>query len=509
MSLFDYPIYKGDAIFGDKITTQSCPATSDICANLPGFSVIQNATTATIPLCSSQTFIFTENSDISPAGCCIVETSNNTCDDYLPPNFNIEGKFYDTGIDITDQLGNDRRSICHSAPVRKRNLVLTEFITLIIVCAIILVITAIIGASYEFWFKYGDCIDCIYYKDRCTNRSKLSVIDYMFPTDFCAYPYQECIKSTGGTQSGGGGGLNKTGFITSYAEYTANGTKCITTHDNIENKNTKVFPYNLIDFANTDIKGELTRLPFRAFALYFLYTVLISRYIISYGMKYLSRRYQNIVKNDSIKSNLMYLLFTGILFNVIAYYTGLTWLNGANGYILYILISVITMSYTISNVFTTLIMLWFPEYILKSRLFKCNIPNSYYKLINVKKLFYSLYEYKTIQPTHKKVLHAFFDVLLIIPTFFAITIAICVGTLSGALAMIYMILSLLFNLFYIPMSNTVEFLDIIKSHGHLLTILFCISVLLSALSKLNKVVTGILGSLLAILILYSIIKNVN
>jgi len=509
MSLFEYPIYKDDKIFGDKLRTDNCPASSDICGNLGGFSVIRGGpSTITLPLCSATTtFTFTEDTEISSSGCCVLDTSAATCDTNLPVNFKIEGKFYDTGIDITDSSGSDRRSVCHAAPIRKRNLVITEFITVIIASAIILVITAIIGASYEFWFKYGDCIDCIYYKDSCTNRSKLSVVDYMFPTDFCAYPYQECNKSSPETQSGGG--INKTGFITSYAVYTANGTKCITTHDNIENKNSKPFPYNLIDYANTDIKGELTRLPFRAFALYFLYTVLISRYIISYALKYLSRRYQSIVKNDSIKSNFMYLLFTGILFNVLAYYTKTPWLHGANGYIIYILITIITTSYGISNMFTSLIMLWFPEYILKSKLLKCNIPNSYYKLISFKKLSYSMYEYKTVQPTYKKVLHAFFDIMLIIPTFIAIVIAICTGTLGGALAMIYMIISLLFNMFYIPMSNTVEFLDIIKSHGHLLTILFCISVLLSSISKLNQVVTGILGSLLGILILYSIVKNVN
>ena len=505
MSLFDYPIYKTDAIFGTGLSKMWCPASTDICANITG--VLRGFT---IPDCSTNStrtsFIFTDNTEISSSGCCVVESSNNTCEDYIPLSYGIEGKFYDTGIDTADATGIDRRSICHSAPIRKRNLVLTDFITLVIASAIVLVITAIIGACYEFWFKYGDCLDCIYYKDICTNRSKLCVVDYVFPTDLCSYPYQECTKSAGGMQSGG---ATKTTVVSSYAMYTANGTKCITLDDKIENKNVKPFPYSLIDFANTDIRGELTKMPFRAFALYFLYNVLLCRYIISYFMKYLSRRYQEFVKNDSIKSNFMYLLFTGVLFNIIAQYSGFTWFHGANGYIIYILITIITWSFAASNVITTLILLWIPEYILKTKLSKCNISNSYYKLINTKKLFYSLYEYKTIQPTYKKVLHAFFDIFLLFPTFIAILISICVGLLSGSLAMLYMVLSLLFNIFYIPMSNVVEFLDIIKSHGHLLTILFCISVLIASLSKLNKVTTGVLGSLLAILILYSIIKNIN
>ena len=68
-------------------------------------------------------------------------------------------------------------------------------------------------------------------------------------------------------------------------------------------------------------------------------------------------------------------------------------------------------------------------------------------------------------------------------------------------------LSVIWNTFYIPLSNPIEFFDIIKSHGDLLTILFCISILISSIDKLNSVTTGIIGGLLGILIIYKIIRN--
>jgi hypothetical protein len=62
-------------------------------------------------------------------------------------------------------------------------------------------------------------------------------------------------------------------------------------------------------------------------------------------------------------------------------------------------------------------------------------------------------------------------------------------------------------MFYIPLSNTVEFLDIIKSHGNLLTILFCITVLIASINKMDSITTGIIGSLIAVIILYTLVKN--
>ena len=88
-------------------------------------------------------------------------------------------------------------------------------------------------------------------------------------------------------------------------------------------------------------------------------------------------------------------------------------------------------------------------------------------------------------------------------------LSLCIGLFSSTIAFLYMVLTLLINMFYIPLSNTVEFLDIIKSHGNLLTILFCVTVLIASINKMNAVTTGILGALMAFIILYTLIRKVK
>jgi hypothetical protein len=85
--------------------------------------------------------------------------------------------------------------------------------------------------------------------------------------------------------------------------------------------------------------------------------------------------------------------------------------------------------------------------------------------------------------------------------------SLCFGVFGSTIAFLYIVVSLLFNMFYIPLSNTVEFLDIIKSHGNLLTILFCVTVLVASINKMNSVTSGILGALMAFIILYTLIRK--
>uniref|UniRef100_A0A6C0D4E1 Uncharacterized protein n=1 Tax=viral metagenome TaxID=1070528 RepID=A0A6C0D4E1_9ZZZZ len=509
MTLFEYPIYSGDSIFGKLKKTQgTCPAKTDICNNFPNsFYVIDG--TVSLPLCSSASFRFTENKEESPSGCCVVDTSYDTCDSMLEAKgvTNTAGKYYDMGIDITDASGENQRSICHSAPIRKRTLVITDFITIIIASAVILILTAIVGGCYEFILKYGECKDCIYYKSTCTNRKRLSVIEYMFPSVVCNYPYQECNKGAGtgtGESTLTGGGPEKSGFISTYAEYTANGTKCITLHE-VESKQTKPFPYNLIDYANDSIKLELIRIPMRAFALFFLYTALFTRQILSYILKKCSIKYQQVVKNNAVVSNIMFLFLTGILFNIIAKYTGITGLHGANGYILYFLIMVSSVMFSLSCVAAIFVLWWYPSLVFEKYYIQCNIPRNYYKMVNIRKMFYSLTDKK--RPLSRRILFIIIDILLLIPLIIVAMMSLCFGVFGSTIAFLYIVVSLLFNMFYIPLSNTVEFLDIIKSHGNLLTILFCVTVLVASINKMNAVTSGILGGLMAFIILYTLIRN--
>ena len=251
-------------------------------------------------------------------------------------------------------------------------------------------------------------------------------------------------------------------------------------------------------------------MPLKAFAFYFLHSTRISRMIVSPIMKYLSIKYQNIVKNNAILSNIMFLFFTGILFNVLAKITSNNTLHGANGFIIYALIFLIQIGTTIGLILTTFVYLWFPNQLLTKTLEPCKIDPLYYRLIDTTKLFWQVYDRDNVKlSTAEKVFHIFLNILLIFPVTFMILISLGIGQIGSSISIIYMIFSLLFNIFYIPMSNSIEFLDIIKSHGNLLTILFCISIVLASAEKLNKQTTGIIGAILGILILYTILTNIK
>lgn len=491
-----YPIYNDDPLL-NGLNKNECPSSSDMCGNT-GVMVNKDSVKG-IPLCTTD--LFTDNLDISPNGCCVVET-DKTCETYLDDN---TGNFHDMGIKFLDSEGKNGRNICHSAPIRKKTIQIQDFFIIIVINALVLVITAILGACYEFWFRYGESKNCIYYKMDCLEK-KLSIIEYMFPTNICQYPYQECKKSAN-TMKGGGFGH---GYKDNPEQPNAYGVKCVTIHNDGENSATKPFPYNLVDWANTNIRGELFRMPFKAFAFYFLHSTRISRMLISLVMTFFSKKYQQIVNNNAILSNIMFLLFTGILFNVIAKITEIDALNGANGYIIYALIILINIGTIIGLFATTLVYLWFPNSFLGKTLEACdNKSASYYKLIDHIKLFWSYNKEEKDVSMGKKVLHIFLDVFLLFPLFIMMIISLCIGQLGSICSMIYMIFSLLFNIFYIPMSNSIEFLDIIKSHGNLLTILFCISIVLASAEKLNPTTTGIIGAILGILILYKILTNMK
>jgi hypothetical protein len=73
----------------------------------------------------------------------------------------------------------------------------------------------------------------------------------------------------------------------------------------------------------------------------------------------------------------------------------------------------------------------------------------------------------------------------------------------------YMTLSTLFNFLYIPITNPLEFFDIMKDHADLLTILFCIGVIGSASFAFDRNTTGVMSGILVILILYKISKGLK
>jgi hypothetical protein len=484
MSLI-YPIFNDDPIFGNKLKKTSCPAKSDICGNLPGISVLDNFV---IPKCNDVNFRFSLNQDESPSGCCVVESSNNTCDTYIQDSPDFTGEDYDMGIQFLDANNLNPRKICHSAPIRKRVIKLQDFFVIILISAVVILLTAIFGSCYEFWLKYGYGINhdngCeLIYTSNCPKNGeneRLSAIAYAFPSLINDYPYKSC----------GGKELH---FPYSSISYF-----------NVTNEETDHFGYKFL---------KLCGLPMKAFGLNFLYTLLFSRKFLNYILLTLSRGYRNI-KSQFLK-NIIFLFLTGIAFSVIAKYTGIQQFNSGTSFILYILIMVIIFASIFSTFVTNFILYWFPEYYNKYEKSDTGVNpilNKNFALFN--DVFYKLNN----EPLEKNagivkdiknmnVTNIIKNVCLVLLAIIPFFICLVTGYLGSMIGTLYMIFSLVYNIFAIPLSNIQCFLSIIKDHGELLTILFCISVLLSSIDSFDSTTSGIIGGLVGLIILYKIYTN--
>ena len=473
MSTFS-PIYNDDSLFGTKLKKTSCPSKSDICGNLPGTSVLDSFV---IPKCNDINFKFSLSPEESPSGCCVVDTSNDTCGTYIPESATYTKEDYNIGIQFLDASGLNPRQICHSAPIRKRVIKLKDFFIMILMSALIILSTAIIGACYEFWLKYGNgqADDCSSLKYTSCNNS-VTPIEYAFPSSLGRSPYIRCRGPNLG------------------------------------------FPYNIIQYFDiTQPQQSLPEsvgkkvlkifgLPVKAFCLNFLYTLVFSRKFISYVLEILSRAYNNLGDAPVVK-NIIFLFLTGILFNVIAHITKIQSLNGGPGFVLYIL-SMLIMCATIFTLFlTNFILYWWPSDYKKYD--KHSHPlNSNYGLIG--NVFYALRNTST-GPTKGAInlLSLLKNIGLALLLFIPVSIAFTTGMLGSMFGLLYMMLSLMFNIFYIPLSNTTCFLSLIKDHGDLLTILFCVSIIVSSVNSFNSTTSGIIGGLVGMIILYKIYKAMN
>lgn len=97
-------------------------------------------------------------------------------------------------------------------------------------------------------------------------------------------------------------------------------------------------------------------------------------------------------------------------------------------------------------------------------------------------------------------------------TFIVITIAmysIFIALLGNILALFYLHFYVIIGFFYVPFTRYTQLFKIIKSHGNILTLLFCMIVVLAGVKVLHPTSVGVIGGILGLLVLYKIITLLN
>jgi len=106
-----------------------------------------------------------------------------------------------------------------------------------------------------------------------------------------------------------------------------------------------------------------------------------------------------------------------------------------------------------------------------------------------------------------------FGLILKIAWFFIVfywvfTVITC-GVFGNMIAFFYLHFYFIIGFFYTPLSNYYELFEIIKSHGNILTLLFCAIVVQAGVKVLDPISSGIIGGLFAILVVYKLIVSLN
>jgi hypothetical protein len=431
-------------------------------------------------------------------GCCYNENENSEC---LTSDNNTGLKF----LGLNGKVGN----MCHKEEVQTLYNTLfddtnniTKFFKLILVSIVSLLVTAIIGTCYEFWLRYGNSIECIYYKSKCANigkTEKISLVDYMFPNNICYYPYQACSQS----KTGQSGGAKSQGIISNFAAYEHAGAKCITLAYDTTIYGEKPIPYNIADFAANNIKSEFILVLAKTISFFFLFPILLARVVLNFIFSRLSTAYQKVIKFNPLLSNIVFLFLTGLIWPAISYLTKSDVFLFGPGFLLggvVGLAGVIVMLGFVTAPLATI----FPRKLFGTSLDRCNIPTSYYRIFRPE-LFYPLSE----MSLSTKVFNVIKNLIMFFPITFLVVFHLILGLTMVIIAMLYMSLSIVFNFLYIPLSNPLECFSILKSHADLLTILFCIGVIGSASRSLDPTTTGIMSGILMLIIVYKAFKGMK
>ena len=483
-----YPLYSNDLIDHDIIDTSFCPKVENKLHLISGTNVID-----TINIQDQIIGITDVNSDTA-TGCYIIPDTNGI---KCPNNKSMGLKYL-----INDVCYN----ICHVDNVQQIYTFfddpnkLSKFFKLVFATIFTLIITGVIGSCYEFWLRYGDNKECMTYKSNCKNigeTAEISIVDYVFPKNICYYPDQDCISSySGGKMIGGDGKIHSKYY----------NPKCLTKKSDIIANSEKAFPYNIADFAEKNFGIEILKLPVKAFIFYFLFTVLLSRIGINMMFSSISKRYNNYINPGSILNNIIFLVLTGLFFPIIAYITKNNSVSYGVGTWLMPFVGFICVCGLIGPLFA-LTVTCFPEKLLEKYTETCRygVDSKYYGLLSLNNLYNTLIYPPQDEGIVSKTIAYLKSFLYIL--FIGVPFIILQFILAGAgniIAMIYMNFSFILNFFAIPLSNPLEFFNIIKNHGDLLTILFCIGVVGSSGASFSQTTTGIMGLILACIIFYKI-----
>ena len=438
--------------------------------------------------------------DDEKTGCCYNEKAKG--DEWCKPDSY-------TGLNFLTPQTGDVGNICHKEAVQGMNNTLFDdnnkmikFFKLALFSMISLLGTVLIGTCYEFWLRYGNSVDCIYYKSKCLNigkTDKISLIDYMFPNSLCHYPYQSCAKDkntqSGGKKQFGGAKEALTGIISTFAEYERSGAKCITIdHDSSTLFGRKPVPYNIADYAMDNFDSEYINVLAKSVSFYFLFSVLFTRKILNAIMSKLSSGFQKYIKFNPFLGNLSFLLLTGMIFPILGYI-----LKIPNLYfgpmILFTGLLILTSLITSVGFFVGLLSTIFPDKIWGRPLAECNLSPEYYRIFRPELLY-------TLKGANMsmKIMSVIKNILQFFPLIFLILCSITIGSIMSVIVSIYMSFSLFWNIFLIPLSNPLECFSILKSHADMLTILFIIGVIAASANSLDRTTTGIMSMMLVIII---------
>lgn len=471
---------------------------------------------------------------INYKGCYFQE---ETCDDFKDTNI----KFIDKDKDISWNL-------CHTNSLKKiydeknkeksqiKNLVLVIFISSLALLAL-----GICGTCYEFWLKYGDSVDCLYYKSNCKNAgpniiksngdttsSEISLIDYMFPNNISYYPYQRCLMASDKFSSQSGGDKNEvSGFKSNYKQYALNNTRCIKVFQDKDTANKRPFPYNIADYANENINSNIIKMPFKSFSFQFLFPVLFSRIILNVLLKSLSNTYQKTIEKNNFMKTLVFLISNGLIFVLLGAFTGgLTALVGP----FTIVIALTSIVNFVMNFTPSTILMLFPKTFFfminggkkgmtktcKDILIKDSKsessnkgdgdPWAYYRIIGPDN-FYPISEGLEGRKLGTRILNFVKNIYMIFAILFMFVFSLVTGIFGFILAIIYLSTSIVFNTFYIPLSNPLEFFDLLKSHSQILTLLYCAFVVGGMkLMGFNENTVAISSGVLGIIIIYKLLS---